>query len=89
MIALAVTVLKDTNAAARSELFRDHNGMREYKVPETMRGVIICEDVPVPIATDNVLGVCCSALRYNLGMFRKQNFKSLETTDDTITVKWD
>ncbi len=75
MIALAVMVVKDTNIAARSELFKDHNGVRLYPVTDGMRGLIVSEDVAVPIVTDNVMGVCCSALQINLGLFRHQKFK--------------
>ncbi len=59
MIVMAIMVLKDANIAARSELFKDHNGVRLYPVPDRMRGLVISEDVPFPIVTDNVMGVCC------------------------------
>ena len=75
MIALAVMVVKDTHIAARSELFKDHNGVRLYPVPNAMRGLVICEDVTIPVVTDNVMGVCCEPLQTNLGMFRRQDFK--------------
>ncbi len=89
MIALAVMVLKDTNVAAKSDLFRDQCGLKLYPVGALMRGLVVCEDTPMPVVTDNLMGVCCTSLLTNLGQFRKQDFESLSITEGQIQTCWE
>ncbi len=41
MMTMAIMVLRDGNAAARLE-FRVFNGIRNYKLADGMRGVVVC-----------------------------------------------